>query len=364
MQPRTILQESWNPIMKIKLLSNFRQLRTLIIFVFLLVLFAAGRSLSSPSTSTAKTPGATVPAVKTGAAATSKMSAAKSSKPQRKKGDRELLWKLTSESGATLYLLGTVHVFKPQDYPLPEEMEKAFARAHALIVEVDVTKTDAKFTQTFVGQHGIYPPSDALSQHLSGDSRKLLQEYCLKRNLPFNGLNRMRPWIVAITVLQKELELLGYSPAAGIDVHFLNEANNLGKKVISLETLEFQLNLFANLPDDLQEMDLALSLVDLSKLPTDAGQMMKAWMTGDAEAMDDVMTKDIKEHPELSPVQERLLYERNITMAQKLEAYLKGGQDIYLAAIGSGHLVGNRSVISLLTKRGYKATQVLVGDDI
>lgn len=31
-------------------------------------------------------------------------------------------------------------MFKPQDYPLPDEMEKTLARAQTLIVEMDVTK--------------------------------------------------------------------------------------------------------------------------------------------------------------------------------------------------------------------------------
>src|SRR5271155_5015299 len=45
-----------------------------------------------------------------------------------KKGAKELLWQVTSPQGGVLYLLGTVHVFKPEDYPLPVEMEKAFSK--------------------------------------------------------------------------------------------------------------------------------------------------------------------------------------------------------------------------------------------
>lgn len=292
-------------------------------------------------------------------------SAATSAKASRfKKGERELLWKMTSDSGATLYLLGTIHVFKPQDYPLPDEMEKAFAKARALIVEVDVTKSDKQFVQTFVGTHGVYPRGDSLPQHVTPSCVQLLKDYCEKRKIAFEAISRMKPWLAGLTILEKEMAILGYLPETGIDLHFLGEANKQGKKVISLETLAFQLGLFAGLPEDLQEMDLNLSLVDLAKLPTDAGDMMNAWMKGDDRAMDEVMTRDIKEHPELAPVQEKLLYDRNITMAEKLEAYLKGGSDTYLVAIGTAHLVGDRSVISHLIKKGYKVQQVHVGDSI
>jgi uncharacterized protein len=285
-------------------------------------------------------------------------------RPGQKKGDRELLWKMTSDSGATLYLLGTIHVFKPSDYPLPEEMEKAFAKARALIVEVDVTRQDPRFTQAFVAQRGLYSPPDNLLDHISTSSRLLLQNYCTKRNIPLVNLSRMRPWLIGLTIVQKEMEALGYVTSSGIDLHFLNEAHKLGKKVINLETMEFQLNLFASLPQDLQEMDLNLTLVELARLPSDAAEMMKAWWEGDDRGLDDVLSRDIKEHPELAPVQEKLLYERNITMAEKLEAYLKGGTDTYIVAIGSGHLVGDRSVIALLKKRGFKVSQIQVGDKI
>lgn len=350
--------------MQARLRGNLRQLWVLILLV-LMAFVSTVHSLAAPGSATAAQP---EPTVTDARAAESQgqnyASVAKSDQIKPKKGGKELLWKMTSDSGVTLYLLGTIHVFKPEDYPLPDEMEKAFAKARALIVEVDLSKADPNFAQSFMAEHGKYPPSDSLTEHLSSNGIKLLHEYCAKRNFPFAMLVRVKPWFAALTVLQMELARLGYVPTSGIDLHFLNEANKQGKEIISLETMEFQLNLFANLPDDLQEMDLDLALVDLGKLETDAGYMMKAWREGDDKSMDELMTRDIKEHPELAPVQEKLVYERNVTMAQKLETYLKAGKDTYMVAIGSGHLVGDRSVIALLKQRGYRVTQVIAGDAI
>ncbi len=347
--------------MDTRLRNGLPQLWTIVPMVILTLASTSQGSLAAPGTTAAQQAkaGATVKKAPEVHANT-----ATSAKTKRKKGDGELLWKVTSDSGATLYLLGTIHVFKPEYYPLPDEMEKAFAKARALIVEIDMTKVDPKTTQSIVAQRGLYAPPDNLTQHLSASSTKLLQDFSERRNLPFNNLTRMKPWLVAMQVLQTELQQLGYVSSSGIDLHFMNEANKSGKKVIGLEALEFQLNLFANLPDDLQEQFLTLGLIDLTNLPTDAQDMMKAWNDGDDKKLEELLNKDVKEHPELEPVQEKILYERNITMAQKLEAYLKGGTDTYVVAIGSGHLVGDRSVIALLKKQGYKITQVHVGDQI
>lgn len=280
-----------------------------------------------------------------------------------KPGTKELLWKVTSDDGATLYLIGTIHVFKPEYYPLPDEMDKALQKSRALILEIDMTKQDKVKTQGLVRQRGLYPPSDDLARHLSKDTGIALQNWCNNAKMPYENFVHMKPWLASLTITQSELDRLGYKSQDGVDLHLMHEAVTQGKKVIGLETEEFQLNLFADLSSDLQDQMLKLTLVDMDLIPVDAGQMMQAWREGNTEKMDELMTKDVKEHPEFAPVQEKILYERNVTMAQKLEMYLKG-TDTYLCAVGCGHLCGDRSIIELLKKKGYKVTQLAVGDPL
>ncbi len=282
---------------------------------------------------------------------------------QPKPGEREFLWKLSSESGATLYVLGTIHVVKPDFYPLPVEMENAFQKSRAILMELDMSKQDKEKTQALVRQNGVYTGTENLFEHSSPETQKNIQTFCANNKLSPENFIRMKPWLASITILQLELARLGYHGSDGIDLHFTAEAAAQGKKVIGLETEEFQLNLFANLPQDLQELMLKRTLLDISTLSEDAGMLMKAWKDGDDQEMEGVMNKDLKEYPELAPVEEKIIYERNISMAQKLEPYLKG-HDTFMVAIGSGHLVGNRSVIELLKQKGFKATQMHSGDPI
>lgn len=285
------------------------------------------------------------------------------SKP--KAGSKICLWKVSSESGAVLYLLGTIHIFKQEYYPLPVEMENAFQKARALLLEIDMSKQDKTKTQMLIREKGLYGAGDNLSQHIKPDTFAMLQQYCQKNSVPMENIMRMKPWLAGLTIMQLELQRLGYSMNAGIDLHFMNEALAAGKKVIGIETEEFQLGLFASFSQDLQDSLLKLTLIDLSKLKDDAGEIMTTWNSGDDSAMEDVLNKSVREHPELAPVQEKLLYERNETMAEKLSLYLKGASgDVYLAAIGTGHLVGSRSVVEALAKRGFKVKQILVGEDI
>lgn len=300
------------------------------------------------------------------AKSTAKSSAASSTtklKAKAKPGSKLFMWKACSESGAVLYLLGTIHVFKAEYYPLADEMEKAFNKASALLVEINTTKTNPAAVQPILLTKGVYKAPDNLAQHLDPVVCAKLEKFCSDLNLPFEQMKRFKPWFIVIQLTTKGMEKLGFTGKDGIDLHFMNEANAGGKKIIGLETIEFQMNLFADVPDDMQYKWLQMEMDEDEKLPEDAAKMMKAWFEGDDKSLDDLTMQEVKEHPEFAPIQDKILYDRNATLAEKLELYLKG-KGTYMCAVGAGHLSGDRSILSILKQKGYQVTQVKVGDEI
>src|ERR687892_577090 len=51
---------------------------------------------------------------------------------------KHFLWKVEAPSGATAYLLGSLHVLTADAYPLPAPIDKAFAESKTLVEEVDL----------------------------------------------------------------------------------------------------------------------------------------------------------------------------------------------------------------------------------
>lgn len=47
-----------------------------------------------------------------------------------------LLWKVTGAGDARVYLLGSFHLLRPEDYPLAAEAEKAFDAAQRVVFEL------------------------------------------------------------------------------------------------------------------------------------------------------------------------------------------------------------------------------------
>lgn len=298
-------------------------------------------------------------------AKSAKLQTDNSARTHSRAGSKIMLWKATAANGATLFLLGTIHVFRKEYYPLPLEMEKAFEISRALMVEIDTSKSDRKRTEELLVKKGIYPSGESLGNRLSAKTLELVQKYCDKSQIAIANLIKYRPWSLSLILSVRELQKLGFLVDEGVDKHFIEEANKMGKKVIALETEEFQLGIFSELSEELQEQMLQLTLVDMDLLKDDAGEMMKTWLDGDEKGLLEISTKDVREHPELAPIDEKLNYERNVTMAKKLEAYLKGPpDDVFIVAVGSAHLIGPRSIVDLLKQKGYKVEQVTVGDKI
>jgi uncharacterized protein YbaP (TraB family) len=82
--------------------------------------------------------------------------------------------------------------------------------------------------------------------------------------------------------------------------------------------------------------------------------LLDAWRDGNLDELAAELTADFDELPEL---QTALVSSRNRRWAAKLEALLEGSGR-YLVVVGALHLVGEDSVIELLSARGFDVVRV------
>ena len=271
---------------------------------------------------------------------------------------RLFLWKATSKTNA-VYLLGSIHVATEDMYPLPDEILKAFAASKALAVEVDLTKVDPAAMQTVMMEKGVYPPGDTIGRHVSKDTLDKLRAYFKGRGLPAAAMEQFRPWALAVTVTMLEVQALGYKTELGIDKHFMDQAG--GRRIIELESAQEQLALLGGFPEQLEAEFLASTLDNAAKTKELIGQTVAFWKAGDAEGLERlVITGPLKERPDLKGVYAKMFDERNAAMTKKIEGFLKG-KEPHFVVVGAGHLIGDKGIVNLLEKRGYKVEQVKVG---
>lgn len=267
---------------------------------------------------------------------------------------KSFLWKVQSKT-STLYVLGSIHFLKQENYPLNPVIEKAFAQSGSLVVEADVSDP-GKLNSEKILRSAVYPEGDNLENHVSGETYEFVKKETGKLGLPSELIARQKPWFLALTLEALQLMKLGFSPAYGVDAYFLSKAQG-SKKILELEGMEEQINLLSSFSDKDQELFLVYTLKDLNLLGDEATGLIKSWSTGNVNGIESIITKTVREDRRLEPVFRRLLDDRNKGMASTIEGYLKT-RETYFVVVGAGHLVGNKGIIRILKEKGYSVEQL------
>jgi hypothetical protein len=272
--------------------------------------------------------------------------------PLYAKTEKHFLWSIETDKG-TIYFLGSIHILKPESYPLPEAVEKIYECCKTLVFETDLDGMNDPESQTRMMKLGLYPAGQKLSQNISRHTYTLLKKRLSASGLSITQFEQFKPWFAAMTLTALELQRLGFYPDLGIDRYFFNRAKRDNKNMVFLETNEFQLNLMANLSKRQQELFLGEVLEELEIIETMASDMLSAWRTGNVNAMYSIIKMSFDEYPE---IYNRFFVHRNKRWIHKIERLIKQNGDV-LVIVGAGHLVGKDNIIDLLRKKGYKVKQ-------
>jgi uncharacterized protein len=268
---------------------------------------------------------------------------------------KHFLWKVTGGNGV-VFLFGTVHVGTKGLYPLASVIEDSFKQSDTLIEEVDpANSTESLRLAQDVIKGGIYPPGDSVANHLSEATRARLTEYAKAGQLGA-GYTQAKPWLLSLMIIQHQLKEMGLDQSKGLDQHFMQEARDTHKAIGALETADSQLRTFSSFSDDLQDQLLLTTLLDASEATEILKRTVAAWTSGNPEALDDLINRDVRDHPVLQPLMEKVFYERNDAMTRKIERFLETGKT-YFVAIGAGHLVGERGIVNQLRRENYMVEQ-------
>jgi len=267
---------------------------------------------------------------------------------------KSFLWKVQSKTN-TVYVLGSIHYLKKEMYPLDEKIEKAFEQSDVLAVEADVTNIEKVDVQKLFGG-AFYTENETLEKHLSPKTYALLKQELNKLGASLEVANKYKPWFLAISLVSLEISKLGFDPNHGIDRYFLSKASET-KKILELESLEYQFHLSSSLREKDQELFLLYTLKDIKVLEKELDRLIKAWSTGDERGVESIITRTVKEDKRLVPIYEKFIYQRNRNMASKIEDYLKA-KETYFVIVGAGHLVGSQGIIQILKGKGFIVEQL------
>jgi uncharacterized protein len=266
---------------------------------------------------------------------------------------RNFAWKVTGRDGA-IYLVGSVHLLTKDFYPLHAALESAYKDSDLLVEEVDIADMTGPAAQMAMLQKGMQPSSTPIDKVLTPATMALLQKKSAELNLPIDALKQFKPWMIALTIEAMQWMKAGFDPQLGLDMHFYEQAKKDNKAVQGLETVEYQLARFDEMPPELQDHLLAETLKELDTEQASMPKLIESWRSGDAAAVEKIVLKDLQQEPQLY---QRLLVERNKNWMPKLEA-LFARRSRALVVVGAAHLVGPDGLLAMLKAKGFKVEQL------
>jgi uncharacterized protein len=262
------------------------------------------------------------------------------------------LWELHGKHN-TVYILGSIHVLRPTDYPLPPAVIGAYANAKSLVMEVSPDELESQQIQTELLASAQLPDGKSLPLVLGTSRYERATALAHDVGVELALFDNFAPWFAAEAISQLQLAQLGFQPKSGVDMYLAGLAHADGKSVTGLETVQDQLALFEALSMEEQAAYLLASLEEARDLPAEVNAMVRAWQKGDSAWFEEHMKSDFGNDQKLL---ESFVLSRNRKWVPKIEALLNDDKN-YLVIVGTAHLVGRGSVIELLKKDGIGAAQ-------
>ena len=268
--------------------------------------------------------------------------------------DRHVLW-VVEGAHNKVYLLGSIHVLRPEDGGLPEVAEAAYRDAGKLMMEIDLNDAlagDPASMAATMQKMAVLPAGQSLHSVLGADY-PAVSERARKAGLDLALLDPFAPWFVAVTLMQLELVQHGFSAELGVEQSIAARAAADHKPIRGLETAQQQFAILAGLPLPLQKRFLLMTLEEADDFDAEVGELVSAWKAGDTARLAAVLSAEFALFPELyRPLTE----DRNRAWVPEIVDLLSERDD-YLVVVGALHLVGRNSVVDLLRQRGYRVTQ-------
>ncbi len=266
--------------------------------------------------------------------------------------ERHTLWQIQGKHNI-VYLLGSIHVLRDADYPLPPALLAAYANSKAVVMEIDLSEMESQNIQQEMLAAASLPEGKTLQGILGPARYQRATALAGEVGVDLAILDQFAPWFVAEAVSQMQLMQLGFAPNAGVEMFFMERARTDGKPMHGLETAHDQIELFQSMSDERQAAYLLSSLKEAKSLPTQVDAMVRAWRRGDTAWFASQLEHEFEGNPRLY---ESVLAARNRKWIPGIKALLNDDRN-YLVIVGAGHLAGKDSVIDLLKRDGVDAQQ-------
>lgn len=253
-----------------------------------------------------------------------------------KKITKPFLWHMT-QSQDNFYLFGTIHTGVNAQTELPQEVWSALKDRPCFVTETNLDQVG----EVNIAQYTQLPKGESLKAKLKPETWQYLLER-LRSHVTEQSLDRMRPWSALLMLYAMDSAMYKTSM---MDLALMNYARDQGKKILYFESMQ----------DQLQAIDQVFTVADIeeyhtvgsSGLQSYAEQLLQWYRDGDDQKIAHMIVEPIPGAGNRPDQLEHLLYARNRKWLETLQKNPEYRQ--CFIAVGVGHLVGPKGMVSVLS---------------
>lgn len=262
------------------------------------------------------------------------------------------LWKVADED-TTIYIFGTVHALPADVDWYSGPVKTALDSSGSLVTEVDMTpEVLASMGQTIAAK-GLFNDGRTLRGVMTDEQKAKFEAGIAKLGIPAEALDPLEPWFAAINIAQILLQSAGYDGENGVE-KVLEATVAEGTERVALETVDYQISIFDELPMENQLAFLFQTVDDPQAGMVMLDRIIAEWAEGDAEELGRMLQEANAADPLITA---RLFHQRNADWAGWIDERLDAPGTAFMA-VGAGHLAGENSVQDYLGERGISVSRI------
>lgn len=266
------------------------------------------------------------------------------------------------ESGATLYMMGSMHLGEP-GVTYPDYVMDAYESCDKMAVEINSLAPDMNELITGM-QKLVLPTGTTLKDCMGEEDYNSTVKFMKDRNLYNAQLDSYIPYYLCSSMAVVMAGETGLSSEYGTEAIFLAKAAEDGKEIIEIESIGAQYSMMADIPMTVQVESLksVTSEDGYAEELASTKELYEGWKTFDTEyleTLNDVDYSDIPEEmiPDFEKFQSMMYGDRQVGMAEKAVEFLESGEDVFMF-VGAAHYYIEDDIITLLERAGYEVNEV------
>lgn len=263
-----------------------------------------------------------------------------------------------AKTGGTLYLLGSMHVGKPNTV-YPDYVMNAYEACDTVAAELDTVAANQDLQAAMEAAELLLCPDGKTAKDYFGDKYDEVVEFYTEKGMYYSMMDMYIPYYWASLLTVQIASDAGFDANSGTEPYFLGKAHEDGKTIVEIESMEEQYEMMANIPMDIQVSSVTDCIGDTNYLLQQGSMQLlySAWSTFDEATLESLNDSGTAIPPEANAESyeqyfDLMYFDRQQKMGEAAVEFLQSGEDVFMF-VGAAHFYIEEDILTYIENAGY-----------